>query len=63
MEQNQQSIMQKGDSGKGMSKSTKQDRDTHFKKGAAMSDDDPRAYEPAGDYKKKTKPSQYTQKV
>ena len=53
----------KGAGGKDMSKSTKQDRDTHFKKGAAMSDDDPRAYEPApGDYKKKTKPSQYTQK-
>ena len=38
-----------------MSKSTKQDRDTHFKKGAAMSDDDPRAYEPMtlSDYKKR----------
>ena len=53
----------KGAGGKGMSKSTKQARARHFDRGAAMSDDDPRAYEPApGDHKKKTKPSKYTQK-
>ena len=46
-----------------MSKSTKQSRARHFDRGAAMSDDDPRAYEPApGDKGKKTKPSKYTQK-
>ena len=53
----------KGAGGKGMSKSTKQSRARHFDKGAAMSDDDPRAYEPAASDKgKKTKPSQYTKK-
>tara|TARA_Y100001935_G_scaffold193553_1_gene161641 strand:- start:4142 stop:6871 length:2730 start_codon:yes stop_codon:yes gene_type:complete len=53
----------KGAGGKGMSKSTKQARARHFDKGAAMSDDDPRAYEPApGDKGKKTKPSKYTKK-
>ena len=53
----------KGAGGKGMSKSTKQSRARHFDRGAAMSDDDPRAYEPApGDKGKKTKPSKYTKK-
>ena len=46
-----------------MSKSTKQDREDTLIEGAAMSDDDPRAYEPVpGDKGKKTKPSKYTKK-
>jgi len=45
-----------------MSKSTKDKRDAHFKKGASKSDDDPSAYKPApGDKGAKTKPSKYTQ--
>ena len=49
--------------GKGMAKSTKKKRDTHFTKGAKMSDDDPAAYKPApGDASAKTKPSKYTKK-
>ena len=49
--------------GKGMAKSTKKKRDTHFTKGAKMSDDDPAAYKPApGDARAKTKPSKYTKK-
>lgn len=48
---------------KGLSKSTKQKRDTHFKKGAAKDDDDPSAYKPApGDADAKTKPSKHTKK-
>ncbi len=49
--------------GKGMAKSTKKKRDTHFTKGAKMSDDDSAAYKPApGDARAKTKPSKYTKK-
>ena len=49
--------------GKGMAVSTKKKRDTHFTKGAKMSDDDPAAYKPApGDARAKTKPSKYTKK-
>ena len=49
--------------GKGMAKSTKKKRDTHFTKGAKMSDDDPAAYKPApGDARAKTKPSKHTKK-
>ncbi len=45
------------------SKSTKDKRDAHFKKGAAKSDDDPSAYKPApGDARAKTKPSKHTKK-
>lgn len=47
----------------GLSKSTKEKRDAHFKKGAKMDDDDPRAYKKApGDSKAKTKESKYTKK-
>jgi nicotinic acid mononucleotide adenylyltransferase len=43
------------------SKSTKSARDTHFKKGAKMDDDNPAAYKPApGDATGKTKPSKHT---
>ena len=53
----------KGAGGKEMAKSTKQARARHFDKKAKMSDDDPRAYEPApGDKKLKTKPSKHTKK-
>jgi len=46
-----------------LSKSTKSKRDTHFKKGTKMDDDNPDAYKPApGDKKGKTKLSKYTQK-
>ena len=46
-----------------MAKSTKKARARHFDKKAKMSDDDPRAYEPApGDAKLKTKPSKHTKK-
>jgi nicotinamide mononucleotide adenylyltransferase len=49
--------------GKEMSKSTKDKRDAHFKKGAKMDDDDPDAYKPApGDKSAKTKPSKHTKK-
>jgi len=49
--------------GKEMSKSTKDKRDAHFKKGAAKDDDDDSAYEPApGDATAKTKPSKHTKK-
>ncbi len=48
---------------KGMSVSTKKDRDAHFTKGAKMDDDNPAAYKPApGDAGKKTKPSTHTKK-
>tara|TARA_A100001011_G_scaffold397893_1_gene500370 strand:+ start:1925 stop:4108 length:2184 start_codon:yes stop_codon:yes gene_type:complete len=48
---------------KGLSKSTKDKRDAHFKKGAAKDDDDPSAYKPApGDADAKTKPSKHTKK-
>jgi len=48
---------------KGMSVSTKKDRDAHFTKGAKMDDDNPAAYKPApGDSGKKTKPSTHTKK-
>ena len=48
---------------KGLGKSTKYKRDTHFKKGTKMSDDDPKAYEPApGDAEAETKPSKHTKK-
>ena len=48
---------------KGLAKSTKEKRAAHFKKGAAMSDDDPRAYKKApGDARAKTKESEYTKK-
>ena len=53
----------KGAGGKELAKSTKQARARHFDKKAKMSDDDPRAYEPApGDKKLKTKPSKHTKK-
>ena len=53
----------KGAGGKEMAKSTKQARARHFDKKTKMSDDDPRAYEPApGDKKLKTKPSKHTKK-
>ena len=53
----------KGASGKELAKSTKQARARHFDKKSKMSDDDPRAYEPApGDKKLKTKPSKHTKK-
>ena len=49
--------------GREMSKSTKQARDRHFKKGADMDDDNPAAYKPApGDKSAKTKPSKHTKK-
>ena len=45
------------------SKSTKAARDAHFKKGAKMSDDDPKAYKKApGDATAKTKPSKHTKR-
>ena len=44
-------------------KSTKDKRDAHFKKGAKKDDDDPSAYEPApGDKGAKTKPSAHTKR-
>jgi dephospho-CoA kinase len=47
----------------GLKKSTKDARDTHFKKGAKMDDNNPAAYKPApGDADAKTKPSKYTKK-
>ena len=47
----------------GLSKSTKEKRDAHFKRGAKMDDDNPAAYTPApGDKEAKTKPSVHTQK-
>ena len=53
----------KGAGGKELAKSTKQARARHFDKKTKMSDDDPRAYEPApGDKKLKTKPSKHTKK-
>ena len=53
----------KGAGGKELAKSTKQARARHFDKKSKMSDDDPRAYEPApGDVKLKTKPSKHTKK-
>ena len=46
---------------KGLSKSTKDKRDSHFAKGKKKSDNDPSAYKPApGDADAKTKPSKYT---
>jgi len=48
---------------KGLKKSTKDKRDTHFKKGTKASDDDPNAYKPApGDADAETKPSKHTKK-
>ena len=48
---------------KGLSKSTKDKRDAHFKKGTKMDDDNPAAYKPApGDATAKTKPSKHTKK-
>jgi shikimate kinase len=53
----------KDSEGDEMSKSTKQKRAAHFKKGAAKSDDDPSSYKAApGDASAKTKPSKYTKK-
>jgi hypothetical protein len=47
----------------GLSKSTKEKRDAHFKKGASMDDDNPDAYKPApGDKESKTKESKHTKK-
>lgn len=47
----------------GLSKSTKEKRDAHFKKGAKMDDDNPDAYKKApGDATAKTKESKYTKK-
>lgn len=46
----------------GLKKGTKEKRDSHFKKQAAMSDDDPRAYEPAPGDSGKTRPSKHTKK-
>jgi len=47
----------------GLAKSTKSKRDTHFKKGAKMDDDNPAAYKPApGDADAETKPSKHTKK-
>ena len=47
----------------GLSKSTKEKRDAHFKKGAKMDDDNPEAYKKApGDARAKTKESKYTKK-
>jgi hypothetical protein len=46
---------------KGLSKAMKSRRDAQFKKQTKMSDDDPKAYNPApGDKTSKTKPSKYT---
>ena len=48
---------------KGLSKSTKDKRDAHFKKGTKMDDDNPDAYKPApGDKEAETKPSKHTKK-
>jgi hypothetical protein len=48
---------------KDLSKSTKAARDAHFKKKSRMSDEDPKAYEPApGDKSADTKPSKHTKK-
>ena len=48
---------------KGLAKSTKDKRDAHFKKGAEMNDDNPKAYKPApGDADAKTKESDHTKK-
>lgn len=48
---------------KDLSKSTKDKRDAHFKKGTKASDSDPDSYKPApGDAKGKTKPSKHTKK-
>ena len=48
---------------KDLSKSTKAARDAHFKKKSKMSDEDPKAYEPApGDKSAETKPSKHTKK-
>jgi hypothetical protein len=45
----------------GLAKSTSAKRKAHFKKGAAMDDDNPAAYEPApGDARAETKPSVHT---
>ena len=53
----------KGAGGKELAKSTKQARARHFDKKTKMSDDDPRAYEPApGDKKLKTKPTKHNKK-
>lgn len=47
----------------GLSKSTAAKRKAHFKRGAAMDDNNPAAYEPApGDAQAKTKPSVYTKR-
>jgi hypothetical protein len=47
----------------GLSKSTAAKRKAHFKKGAAMDDDNPAAYKPApGDARAKTRPSVYTKR-
>ena len=47
----------------GLSASTKEKRDAHFKKGAKMDDNNPAAYKPApGDKEAKTKESKYTKK-
>ena len=47
----------------GLSKSTKDKRDAHFKKGAKMDDDNDAAYKPApGDAEAKTKPSTHTKR-
>lgn len=48
---------------KGLSKSTSSKRAAHFKKGAEMDDNNPKAYTPApGDAQAKTKPSKHTKK-
>jgi len=48
---------------KGLSKSTKSSRDRHFKRGAEMDDDNPKAYKLApGDADAETKPSKHTKK-
>jgi hypothetical protein len=48
---------------KGVAKKTKAARDRHFKRGAKMDDDNPKAYKPApGDATAKTKPSKHTKK-
>ena len=48
---------------KGLSKSTKDKRDAHFKKGSKMDDDNPAAYKPApGDAEAETKTSKHTKK-
>jgi len=47
----------------GLKKSTKDARDTHFKKSVKMDDDNPAAYKPApGDAGAETKPSKHTKK-